>query len=158
MAEEIELTAYCGLYCGDCIRCRSRVSDLARDLLSELRNIQFSEYAKIKSGSVKQLGTVKQFEHYGKYCDVLEAIAALQCSTPCRVAGGCLFFSCEILECCRQKDFEGCWQCDGFESCERFDVLRSVHGDSPRRDLKTIKELGLAKWMQHRHKPYAWQQ
>ena len=30
-----ELTAYCGLYCGDCHRYQSRYSELARDLKRE---------------------------------------------------------------------------------------------------------------------------
>ena len=157
MPEEVELTAYCGLYCGDCIRYRSRASDLARELLSELKNTEFSEYAEIKSGSAKQLDAVKQLEHYGECCEVLEAIVALQCNNPCRVGGGCPTFSCGILECCRKKGFDGCWKCDGFESCERLETLRSIHGDSPRQNLRTIKELGLDKWAERRYKPYVWQ-
>jgi hypothetical protein len=35
--QEIELTAYCGLYCGDCIRYRSKAIDLAEDLAYELQ-------------------------------------------------------------------------------------------------------------------------
>ena len=35
--QEVELTGYCGLYCGDCIRYRSRAADLAEELLDELR-------------------------------------------------------------------------------------------------------------------------
>lgn len=157
MPEEIELTAYCGLYCGDCIRYRSRASDLARELLSELKKMEFSKYAEIKSGPAKQLDAVKQFEHYGECCEVLEAIVALQCNNPCRVGGGCYKFSCGILECCRKKGFEGCWQCDGFERCERLESLRSIHGNSPRLNLSTIQKFGLDKWAEHRYKPYVWQ-
>ena len=157
MPKEIELTAYCGLYCGDCIRYQSKASDLARDLLSELKNIEFNKYAEIKSSSAKQLHTVRQFERYGECCKVLEAIVTLQCNSPCRVGGGCPTFSCGILECCRKKGFEGCWQCDGFEGCEKLESLRSIHGDSPRQNLRTIKELGLGKWAERRYKPYVWQ-
>ena len=32
---DIELTAYCGLYCGDCIRYRSKASDPAKPILEE---------------------------------------------------------------------------------------------------------------------------
>lgn len=156
MLQETELTAYCGLYCGDCIRYRSRASDLARELLSELKNTEFNKYAEIKSSSAKQLDAVRQFEHYGKCCEVLEAIATLQCNSPCRVGGGCPTFSCGILECCREKGFEGCWQCDGFESCEKLESLRSIHGDSPRQNLRTIKELGLGRWAERRYKSYVW--
>ncbi len=85
----MELTAYCGLYCGDCIRYRSKAADLARNLISELQEIQFDKYAEFKSGSTKQFDAVKQFELYRECCEVLEAIIALQCNNPCRVGGGC---------------------------------------------------------------------
>lgn len=155
--EEIELTGYCGLYCGDCIRYRSKAADLARDLLGELDDTEFSKYAELKSGSTKQFDAVKQFAHYRECCEVLEAIVALQCNNPCRVGGGCSSFSCEILECCRKKDFEGCWQCDEFESCGKLEPLKSIHGDSPQQNLKKIKELGVDGWAEHRFKPYVWQ-
>lgn len=74
---ETELTAYCGLYCGDCIRYKSKASDLSRELLRELQNTEFSEYADIKSGSAKQLDAVEQFKHYRECCEVLKAIAEL---------------------------------------------------------------------------------
>lgn len=152
-----ELTAYCGLYCGDCIRYRSRASDLACDLLSELKNIEFNKYAEIKSSAAKQLDAVKQFEHYEKCREVLEAIATLQCSNSCRVGRGCPTFSCTIIECCIKKGYEGCWQCDGFGSCKRLENLKSIHGDSLQKNLKMIKKLGLVRWVEYRHKPYVWQ-
>ena len=155
--QEIELTAYCGLYCGDCIRYRSRAADLARDLLSELNDTEFDKYAEIKSSSTKQFDSVKQFKHYRECCEFLEAITALQCNNPCRVGGGCPTFSCQILECCQGKGFEGCWQCHEFESCAKFEPLKSIHGDSPQQNLKKIKELGLDRWAAHRCKPYVWQ-
>ena len=111
MTEESErkLTGYCGLYCGDCIRYHSKASDLARQLIEELNNTQFEKYAKIKSSSKKQFDAIKRFEHYKKCYAVLEAVAKLQCNSPCRIGEGCAAFSCNILECCRQKGFEGCW-------------------------------------------------
>ena len=157
MIVENELTAYCGLYCGDCIRYRSRASDLASQLLGELKNTEFCKYAEIKSSSDKQLDPVKQFEHYSECCDVLEAISALRCNSPCRIGGGCSAFSCSILECCQKKGLKGCWQCEGFEDCEKLDVLKSIHGDSFRQNLRTIKDYGLEKWIEHRYKPYVWQ-
>jgi hypothetical protein len=158
MTEEIELIGYCGLYCGDCIRYRSRASDLAGELLCELHKTEFGKYAAIKSGSAtNQLDAVKKFEHYGECCEVLEAIVALQCNSPCRIGGGCAPPPCDILACCREKGFDGCWQCTEFEKCRRFESLREIHGDSPRQNLKTIRKFGLDKWVEHRHKCYIWQ-
>jgi hypothetical protein len=89
MSKEIELIEYCGLYCRDCIRYRSKASDLARELLCELHNTEFDKYA-----------AVKKSEHYGEYCEVLEAIVALQCNSPCRMGGGCVPPPCDVLTCC----------------------------------------------------------
>ena len=152
-----QLTAYCGLYCGDCIHYQSRAADLARELLNELQATGFDKYADIKSSSTKQLDAVKQLEHHRECCEVLEAIAALQCNTPCRVGGGYPTFSCEILECCKRKAIEGCWQCGEFEGCMRLESLQSIHGDSHQQNLKKIKELGLDRWAKHRCRPYIWQ-
>ena len=43
--KDIELTAYCGLYCGDCIRYRSKASKLAFELKNELQRVEFDKYA-----------------------------------------------------------------------------------------------------------------
>lgn len=152
--QEIELTAYCGLYCGDCIRYRSQAADLARDLLTELENTEFNKYAQVKSFSRDK---AEELEHYQECCEVLEAIVKLQCKEPCRVGGGCPAFSCEIVGCCRKKGFEGCWQCGEFEKCKEFEFLKPFHGDAPVGNLKEIKESGLDKWVEHRRKFYVWQ-
>jgi len=62
--KEIELTAYCGLYCGDCIRYKSKFVDLARNLNSELQRVVFDKYAEAETASVKKLG------HYDEFRDV----------------------------------------------------------------------------------------
>lgn len=61
MINEFELNAYCGLFCGDCIRYRMKASDLSAELLGELETIDFEQYARIKSSPEKQLDPVKQF-------------------------------------------------------------------------------------------------
>ena len=149
--QEIELTAYCGLYCGDCIRYRSKAADLARNLLSELQNTEFGKYAEVKSRSTKEL------EHYKECYEALEAIVELQCNEPCRIGGGCPTFSCKIVECCQKKGFEGCWECAEFEKCKEFEFLEKYHGDTPVQNLRKIKELGLDKWANHRQRFFVWQ-
>ena len=42
---DIELTAYYGLYCPDCIRYKSKISDIAAELLTEIDNSDFEKYA-----------------------------------------------------------------------------------------------------------------
>ncbi|MGB8706547.1 MAG: DUF3795 domain-containing protein, partial [Dehalococcoidia bacterium] len=102
---EAELTAYCGLYCGDCLRYKGKAADLARDLQNELRRVRFDKYAEVKSTAVKEL------EYYDECIQVLDAVVKLGCDTPCRAGGdGCLG-PCEIKSCVQKKRLEGCWEC-----------------------------------------------
>jgi hypothetical protein len=116
------------------------------------------KYAEYKSSPVKLFDPEKRFGYCRECCDVLEAIVELQCNSPCRVGGGCSAFSCDILECCLEKGFQGCWECGEFESCGKFDPLKACHGDGPKKNLKMIKELGMDNWAEHRIKGYLWQQ
>ena len=148
--QEVELTAYCGLYCGDCIRYKSKFAKSARDLANELRNVKFEKYAEVKSLSLKDL------EHYQEFFEVLDLMAKLQCDTPCRAGGdGCLQ-SCEIKKCVQLKNLQGCWECDEFEGCVKFAFLKPMHGDTPRKNLSRIKKYGLHRWVTHREKFYVW--
>lgn len=147
---ERDLTAYCGLYCGDCIRYQSRSSDLAKQLLKELGRQQFSEYAKLKSTNRKE------FEHYDLIVFGLEAISELECELPCRLGGDGCEGSCEIIKCIKDNTFEGCWECDSFEKCEKLDFLKPFHGNAPINNLRIINALGIDKWAKHREKCYPW--
>lgn len=147
--EERDLTAYCGLYCGDCIRYRSEVADLASDLLRALRETQFDKYAEVKSSFVKE------FKHYRECLEVLEAMVELQCNHACR-GGGCPTFSCKIIECCQARGYEGCWECDEFENCQEFKFLEPFHGDSPLKNIRKIRESGLEEWVEHRESFFSW--
>jgi hypothetical protein len=145
-----ELTAYCGLFCGDCIRYKSKASDLALQLLNELRKTKFGNYVKVKQMSVKEL------ESYEEVISALEAIQKLKCNIPCRLGGdGCVQL-CEIAKCVHLNEIEGCWECKEFEACNNFEFLRPFHGNTPQNNLKKIKKCGLDKWAVHRESIYTW--
>lgn len=148
--QEAELTAYCGLYCGDCLRYRSKAAGLARDLLSELQAVRFDRYAEVKSAFVNE------FERYAEFLEVLDAIARLSCDTPCKAGGdGCLQ-PCEIKSCVLAKNLGGCWECDELDGCGKFEFLKPFSGDIPRENLRKIREYGLSRWVEHRGKFYSW--
>ena len=155
--QDIELTAYCGLYCGDCIRFKSRICDLSIDLLKELDGSDFEKYAKVVSSSSRNASRRKRFTKYQEFHELLEEIASQQCIDPCRVRGGCSTFKCEIVECCSNKNFTGCWDCLEFENCDKFDFLKSMHGDNVLRNIREIKKFGLDEWADHRSKFYIWE-
>jgi hypothetical protein len=148
---EAELTAYCGLYCGDCLRYRSKATQLARDLMNELQAVRFDKYARVKSAAVKEL------EHYDECIQVLDAVVKLGCDTPCKAGGDGCSGPCEIKSCVQMKKLEGCWECNEFDRCHKFESFKPIHGNTTRGDLRKIREYGLDRWAKHREKFYAWQ-
>lgn len=148
MPTEIELTAYCGLYCGDCIRYKSVVADLAQDLIERLQTSEWGKYAEVSSNAI--------FKHYEDSIGVLNAIVQRKCDDGCRKGGGCKTFSCQIIECCQKRGFEGCWQCSEFQKCDKFEFLKQFHGDYPTENLKIIKDKGLNDWAVYRQSFYNW--
>jgi hypothetical protein len=49
MTEEERLTAYCGLYCRDCIPSRTELYALIDQLDSQLSELHFDKYAELKA-------------------------------------------------------------------------------------------------------------
>ncbi len=151
---DVLLTAYCGLYCGDCLRYHSKASDLAKKLLEEFEATDFQFYADAKS---KSQDSIKELAHSKRCCKVLEAIVALKCDESCYAGSGCKQFSCNIVKCCQEKGYQGCWECGDYENCEQFTSLKPFHGDNNIFNLRMIARYGLNKWTQYRSKFYIWQ-
>lgn len=145
-----DLTCYCGLYCGDCIRYKSKASQFAADLLKEFENTQFDEYAKAKASQIRD------FQHYQIVVDLLTHISQLRCEIPCRLGGDGCMGSCSIIECVKGKSLEGCWECPEYKACKKLDFLKPFHGDTPLHNLSKIKKFGIETWAKHRRKFYPW--
>jgi hypothetical protein len=133
-----ELIAYCGLYCGDCSGYKGTIANLARDLHQELQRERFADLAKVLS----HVPFFKALEHFPQCCEVLQTLPKLRCNKTCRGDGGPPF--CEIRECCREKAFTGCWECDGYRTCAKLDFLKAGHGDAHLRNLRKIQRRGTA--------------
>jgi len=136
-----DLVAYCGLYCGDCYGHTGTIPDLARDLRKELRKFKFERIAAAIP--------FKEFQHYKECYEVLGAMVRLRCKRTCRGGGGPPF--CEIRKCCVKNGFEGCWQCEQIEECDKLKFLEPVHKDAHIRNLKNIKKVGVDKWISSEH-------
>ena len=144
------LTAYCRLYCGDCIRFKCRAYDLSTILWDELGKSRFQEYAKVKRHNAKEL------ENYDSMITALKVISAIKCEVPCRIGGDGCDGSCQIIGCVKEKAIEGCWDCAEFKFCDKLNFLKPFHGDAPLKNLRKIKELGIDSWAKHREKCYPW--
>ena len=110
-----DFTACCGIYCPDCIWYRNRFSALAKKLKEELQHADFEQYASIESPFFG-----KELVKFQKFMTVLNFIADIYCSKPCRVGGGCAGNPCEIMRCAEEKGLEGCWLCGEMDDCDHL--------------------------------------
>ena len=69
----------------------------------------------------------------------------LRCSSPCKKGGGNP--DCEIRLCAEKKSFDGCWQCDIFEGCEKLKVLEQFDDPIYVENLRRVKEIGMEKFI-----------
>jgi hypothetical protein len=150
MKDDRGFTAYCGLYCGDCIPFNQQLFDTAEKLREELAKEQFDKYAELKSR------TNQVFNEYRAFRDVLSAIIDLRCDKTCINGGGNP--NCRIRDCVYKKGLEGCWECADLEGCELLEPLSVFHGDTIRGNLRLIKEYGIENWADKRGKHYPWRE
>ena len=135
------LIGFCGLYCGDCFGYQGRIADLAVELRRELRQSKFEKTAE----ALSTISFFQTFKNYRECYDVLGALVKLRCKKACKGGGGPPF--CKIRKCCQRKGIDGCWQCDEFETCDKLDFLRPVHGDAHLRNLRKIKQRGVSEFL-----------
>lgn len=130
MSDE-NLVGYCGLYCGDCPNYTGVIADLARDLRKELRKNKFE--------LVAENIPFKELKSYPECYECLGAMVKLRCKG-CKT-GRANF--CNIGKCAVKKDIDGCWECDEFESCDKFEFLKPIHGEANLKNLRKIKKDGI---------------
>jgi len=145
LTENGHLVSYCGLLCGDCFNHKGKIADLARDLRKELRQESFETVSK---GLSKYF---RQFEDYGQCYEVLGAMVRLRCKRTCRGGGGPP--SCRIRRCCQTKVYQGCWDCEGIDACNKLDSLKPIHGDAHIRNIMKIKKQGIDYFLKDRKSP-----
>jgi len=132
---DVSSIAYCGLHCGDCPNHSGEIADLARDLRKKLREYHFERVA-------PGLATFfKPFANYAPCYETLGAMVKLRCKRGCRDNGGPP--QCKIRNCCRKHEFQGCWQCTDFETCEKLSFLTATHEDAHTKNLRTINKRGI---------------
>ena len=143
-------SAYCGIFCPDCIRYKNKYTEHASQLKAELEEVKFDKYAEIDT----PFGA--NFRKYEEFSEVLNELVKSQCDNPCRVGGGCSGNPCKIMECCISKHFEGCWECSELDDCDKFDILTPRCGETPKNNVKLIKQHGIQNWVPLKGKFYIW--
>lgn len=142
------LTAYCGLYCSDCIPSNARLFELLEELRELASELHLDTYAELISRREEAFGDYPVFEN------MLTLLAGLRCVSPCREGGG--KSTCRIRECALGMGFEGCWECRDRRGCALLDPLRSFHGDTIDGNLDAIAEHGMNGWLETRGRHYPW--
>lgn len=144
-----KLTSYCGLYCSDCIPSNEELFSSIEKLAILLKNLQFEEYANLKSKGQPRLS------QYPVFSEVLNEILLLRCPAPCRNGGG--KDECSIRKCCKSNNHNGCWECGDRKSCNILEPLVETHSNLHyHHDL--IRAHGIDGWMPHRRAHYKWQE
>jgi hypothetical protein len=170
-----EFVCPCGLTCCDCLFYKPEIYETAKQLRDLIQSSQLDTFLKLIvryqgwNGIAKHLGqesTVleKHFEPFAKlpdFMEVLEGIINLQCPATCREAGGCsiggITHTCDALRCIQANGFEGCWQCQDFEACDKLSLLRRNYGETIVGNLRTIRDEGIEAVTSRGNRYYAWQ-
>ena len=139
--QDKNLITYLGLYCGDCFGYKGKIADLARDLRKELRQAKFDKQAELMSKEP----FFATLNNYGQCYEVLGALVKFRYKRACRGGGGPPF--CKMRKCCQKKGIEGCWQCEEFETCDKLDFLKPIHGEAHLKNLRMINKAGVANFL-----------
>lgn len=148
MTDQPRYTACCGLYCGDCIPSRETLFEPAQALADELDRLDFARYAALKASRDDAFA---DYEHFRTY---LSAVATLRCPGPCADGGGKK--ECAIRDCAGNKGYVGCWECNAFETCKLLEPFTAFHGETPRNNLRLIREYDVDNWAGLRGPHYLW--
>ena len=133
--DDVELVAYCGLYCGDCAGRSGELADAARVLLERMEEYRFDITARSLFAD--------RFKDYDGLVSMLEFMTDTKCPAPCKARER----TCAIARCCVDRGYSGCYECDEFQTCEKLGELAGVHGDSCVRNSEAIRKLGPAAWV-----------
>jgi hypothetical protein len=155
MTEEERLTAYCGLYCRDCIPSRTELYALIDQLDSQLSELHFDKYAELKASQTYWSAANEVFKQYPVFLEVLKAIRGLECPSVCREGGGYKGDRCEIKKCATGKGFGGCWECAEYRTCSLLEPMKQFHPHLEEH-LTLIKTEGIENWSRKRKGHYRW--
>lgn len=149
MKESTDLLAYCGFYCGDCLGYTGVIADTAQELMEILETYKFEQTAEYVFPN--------ELCEYDKFCEMLGFMTCLRCTGICRQEGGVQPSSCVVKNCCIEKGFFACYECDDFETCDTFGSLhKGLHINACLKNMRGIREMGLEAWITSGERHYYW--
>jgi len=152
MTDNEKYTAFCGLYCKDCIPSNKELFATINKLATLLDTLGFEHYAKFKSTKVKEL------ENYDVFRKLLTEMQKLECKSNCFEGPvsecGCNK-NCEMRKCVIERKIAGCWECNAYKLCEKNKFHRIFH-PGMEHNLDMIKEFGVENWLDKKGQHYQW--
>lgn len=143
---EGNLLAYCGFYCGDCMGHTGVIADAAERFKAVLDEYRFRKTA--EAMFEEQLGG------FGKFEEMVAFMSGLRCPTVCRERADS---SCSAKDCCIEKGYFACYECDGFETCETLRAAQvGIHEEACMLHLRAIREMGLDAWLESGERHTYW--
>ncbi|MCX6004975.1 MAG: DUF3795 domain-containing protein [Chloroflexi bacterium] len=155
MSEDADLTAYCGLYCRDCIPSKKELFTVIARLQELIKDLQLDKYAEVKAAQTYWSKANKAFAKYHDFSEVLQAISGLECKVTCREGGGYKGSRCEVRNCAQSKNLKGCWECSEYKTCNLLAPLKNFHPNLEY-NLSLIKAEGIDNWAEKRKGHYRW--
>lgn len=176
---EKKLVCPCGLTCCDCLFYKDEIYDAARKLkeLIKINDMDVFLTGNSRKTNWKSLAghmmltEDQEWEQVGQSFDVfkdmplfknvLDGIIKLQCKATCKETGGCSLggslHECHASKCVKSNGYDGCWQCEKFENCDKLRFVKKHYGYVIEENLRTAKEKGIEEVKSHGNRYYAWQ-
>ena len=130
------LVGYCGLHCGACGIYQGRI----RQAVENLRGvIQAYGFDKISAELAKW---EPSFEHYAEFENVMDGLVKIFGGCPGCVGGGG-DPTCAVRECCKQKAYATCVDCNKMNECDKL-----KQREWALKRLREIRALGFQKWVE----------
>ena len=125
------IISYCGVCCNHCSM-QTRISTMAEELKRFIHAYRYGEW----------IGYVTQDFAFENFMKGLNWFANSSCSG-CLQGGG--MPTCEIRNCCKEKDLKNCYFCENFLKCNRLEYQRQTYGINE--NYARIKEIGYENWL-----------
>jgi hypothetical protein len=155
MDDDSSLTAYCGLYCKDCIPSKKELFATVASLEELLKRSHFDLYADLKATQTYWSEAKEAFKSYPEFIKVLKSIQSLECKSTCREGGGWKGEKCQVKNCAINKHYNGCWECAELKSCKLLEPLLNFHPNLAFH-LELIRTEGIEHWRGKHKGHYSW--
>lgn len=133
---EEKLTAYCGLYCGNCFS-RTHIWPTAETLLGYMKRQGFETFGPF-------------MPNYKEFWEFLNTLINAEGCPGCQQGGGNP--SCEMRICARDKNLKACPLCEDYP-CSKFDWLKATKNyPTLEQDSQYMIEHGFDAWLDMQNK------